>query len=367
MATAWDHRDPRRRDRERSRALATWLRTEVRPFSAFWRQRLSGVKIASLRDLAKAPTLTEHEAAGASLAFWGLYHMGLATRLAALHPRRGADALEAPLRRSVAVLPPTVVAAPGGEAAATIEALGEIPGGLDHLRTILWVGDPPSETDRVAAVERASALAGRDVRVQAVWAPESARALWGEPRPAAADPAEATYGLATYPDLEVVEVRDPHGDVPVAEGEAGELVHTSLGWRGTATVRLATGAWTGGLVTSVPCPRTGRTVPRLAPWAVAGAWQPRVAGGDGRPVRVDLRGVETALADAGAADTSLVRDWSLRVDDGELVLALDTGGGRDVVLGLADAVAKHTGVAPRVSLDPQAAARRPRIGTAGPR
>lgn len=460
MATRWDRRNPRARDRERGAALRAWLNREVRPFSAFWRERLEGTRVVGLAGLRQVPVLDEAEAAiaggpggpallltpderafkrhadrgelwraawelrggrrgrrdllyrryqpvhvheagvakllsiaytrtdldrlhlaaarlaevlgltaadrlvnvvpvGPSVAFWSLYHLGVAARLPAVHPRAGKE-LEPALRRGAGVLPPTVVAAPAGDVPQLLELLADSPVDVSQLRTILWVGDPPTDPERIDTVTRASRLAGRDVRVQAVWAPDSARVLWGEPRPAEDDPPEATYGLATYPDLEVVEVRDPDRDTPVDEAEPGELVHTSLGWRGTATVRLATGAWVGGLVTSVPCPRTGRTVPRLAPEAVTGAWQPRVAGDNRQTTRVDLRGVGGALRAAGAVPPD-VRDWWLGVEHGELLLALDTAGGRDLALALVDAVATHTGVTPRLALDPQLAARRPQV------
>lgn len=466
MATSWDRRDPRARDRERGAALRAWLDHEVRPFSAFWGERLEGTRIRGLADLGQVPTLDEaetaaaggpggpalvlspderafqrhadrgelwraawelrggkrgrrdllyrryqpvhvHEAgvakllaiaytrtdldrlhlagarlaevlgltvddrlvnvvpAGPSVAFWSLYHLGVAARLAAVHPRAG-DGVEASLRRGAALLPPTVVAAPADDVPRLLELLGDSPVDVSELRTLVWVGDPPTEAERVATVTQASRLAGREVRVQTVWAPDAARAVWGEPRPAADDPPEATYGLATYPDLEVVEVRDPDRDTPVGEAEGGELVHTSLGWRGTATVRLATGAWVGGLVTSVPCPRTGRTVPRLAPEAVTGAWQPRVVDDRRQTTRVDLRGVAGALRAAGATPPE-VRDWWLGAEHGELVLALDTGAGRDLALALVEVVASHTGVTPRLALDPQLAARRPQVAAAGPR
>lgn len=460
MATRWDRRDPRARDRERGAALRGWLDHEVRPFSAFWRERLEAVRVRGLADLAEVPVLDEAEAAtaggpggpallltpderafkrhadrgelmraawelrsgrrgrrellyrryqpvhvheagvakllsiaytrtdldrlhlasarlaevlgltvtdrlvnlvpaGPSVAFWSLYHLGVAARVPTVHPRVG-DGMEPALRRGAGVLPPTVVAAPAEDVPTLLELLADSPVDVSELRTILWVGDPPRDADRAETVTTACRLAGREVRLQTVWAPESARAGWGEPRPAENDPPEATYGLATYPDLEVVEVRDPDRDTPADEAEPGELVHTSLGWRGTATVRLATGAWTGGLVTSVPCPRTGRTVPRLAPDAVTGAWQPRVVDERRQPTRVDLRGVAGALRAAGAAQPE-VRDWWLGAQHGELVLALDTAGGRDLALALVDAVAAHTGVTPRLALDPQLAARRPQV------
>ena len=108
---------------------------------------------------------------------------------------------------------------------------------------------------------------------------------------------------------------------------------------------------------------SGATVPRLAPSAVDGAWQPAVVV-DGRTRRPDLRNVtriiEPAMARVGG------RDWSLRVADGRLRLALDAPAGavlddRD----LARRVGEACGLVPDVVRDPAAAAERPRLGRAG--
>jgi hypothetical protein len=151
-------------------------------------------------------------------------------------------------------------------------------------------------------------------------------------------------------------------DRMAGEQEPGELVYTSLGWRGTVTIRLATGSWTAGLVSTVPCPLTGRTVPRLAPAAVDGAWQPRVHDG-GRRVRVDLRAAPKALRQA---DSSALRDWSLRVIDERLVLGLDLAtDDRELAARLGTAVGHAVGVMPEVRIGPRVAAARPRLGSAG--
>lgn len=368
----WDYRPLRVRDRARDRLLVEWLDHEVRPFSAFWAQRLSGGRVRRAADLDRVPVAEEadlalaggpgnpallllptedafkrharrtellaaarelrgggaqarravlfrrykpvhvHEAgvarpltvaytrtdldrlhlAGARLAevlglgagdalvnavppgpflrFWGLYHSALATRMTALHPRGEGRAPARTLAGALAVLPPTVIALPGEEALALLDGLAAEGARAERLRTVLWMGPPPDALTRHAVADAAARLGADDVRVQAVWAPESARALWGECRPPTADPPEAAYGLHTYPDLEYLEVRDAAGS-RAGETEPGELVLTTVGWRGTVLVRAATGTWTGGLSTRASCPNCRRTVPRLAPDVRVGA------------------------------------------------------------------------------------------------
>jgi hypothetical protein len=325
------------------------------------RLHLAGARLAGVLGLTSDDALINAVPAAPTVRFWGLYHAALACRMTALHPRSpGGDPLRA-VARAFALLPATVLAAPVAEAEALLAGLAERRVDASAVRTVLTVGAPPSPGQRAVLTAAAEELAGRAVRVQAVWAPETARALWGECRPAAGDPPEATYGLHTYPDLEILEVRDVLAGRLAPEAEPGELLYTSLGWRGTALLRFATGSWTGGLVTSVPCPACGRTVPRLAPAVRGGAWQPRVRTGD-QTQRVDLRRAAEAL---GPERLRLlrVRDWSLRAADGRLVLGVDAS--ETAAETLARSVATAVGVAPEVRLSPDAAAVRPQLGDAG--
>ena len=69
-------------------------------------------------------------------------------------------------------------------------------------------------------------------------------------------------GYHLYPDLEYFEVIDKDGK-RVKDGEPGELVYTSLGWRGSIVLRYRTGDMTQG-IDYEPCPHCGKTVPRIS-------------------------------------------------------------------------------------------------------
>ena len=462
----WDRLAPRALAREQARLLGGWIDREVRPFSGFWRSRLTGRSISSTADLRSVEVLTEadvagaggagnpdllilptedgfkrhasrrelldaakevgaggaegrraalfrrykpvhvHEAgvgqllaiaytrsdldrlhlagarlmevlglgaddsmvsavpAGPSLPFWGLYHAALAARMTALHPRGAGESILRPVQRALALLPTTVLAAPVGEASGLLEQLAERGARLEGLRTLLTIGPPPSPQLRTTLAHRAQRLAGQPVRVQAVWAPEMSRTLWGECRPPTADPAEATYGLHTYPDLEIVDVRDPATGANAVEGDEGEVVLTSMGWRGTALVRVASGAWTSGMSLTTPCPACGRTVPRLAPEAADAAWQPRVRGVTGKLTRADLRSVRQVLT-VETLQRWNVRDWSLRPVGDRLVLALHGPRDQHVLGPLGARLEEIVGAAVDVRIDPALAAARPQVGAAG--
>ncbi|MBI5072797.1 AMP-binding protein [Candidatus Woesearchaeota archaeon] len=69
-------------------------------------------------------------------------------------------------------------------------------------------------------------------------------------------------GYHLYPDMEYIEIIDAEGN-PVADGESGEIVYTSLDFRGTAFLRYKTGD-IGSLQTG-PCPYCGAKTPRINP------------------------------------------------------------------------------------------------------
>lgn len=70
-------------------------------------------------------------------------------------------------------------------------------------------------------------------------------------------------GYHLYPDMEYFEVIDKDGN-RVKDGEPGELVYSTLDWRGTIVMRYRTGDLTQGIEYS-PCPNCGKTVPRIHP------------------------------------------------------------------------------------------------------
>lgn len=330
------------------------------------RLHLAGARLVEVAGLGADDALVNGVPAGPSVAFWGLYHAALAARMTALHPRADGRAPVLALAQALQILPATVLALPVGEAVDLLCGLADRGVPAERVRTVLTVGPPPDTDVRAQIVEAARELgAAEKVRVQAVWAPASARALWAECRPPSADPTEATYGLHTYPDMDVLEVRDVNRGRPAGENEPGELVLTSPGWRGTALVRTATGAWTAGLVTTAACPNCRRTVPRVAPSVVEAAWQPRVSTPDG-PVHVDLRRAPAVLTSERLRELD-IRDWSLRAVDGELLLGLDLAThDREAIADLAYDIGEAVGAVPEVHLGAGAAGVRPQLGEAGP-
>lgn len=80
----------------------------------------------------------------------------------------------------------------------------------------------------------------------------------------------------------------------LGEQEPGELVYTSLDWRGSALLRFRTGIVARRGITWDPCPGCRRTVPRIGPDLSRVEWQARVLGSRGE-VRADLADVLPTL------------------------------------------------------------------------
>ena len=169
---------------------------------------------------------------GAGLPFWQL-HLGCRRAgLALVHlgPRA--------TRKILARWSPDVVVGRRQELAALVEGWGSgRDPGPETVHTLIAVGLRPGAGD--AGPLDAFAAGGR--RVLGAWAPAGARALWAQCR--------SGTGVHTWPAVELVEEVD------------GELLWSSLAWKGSALFRLRTGQ--GGRLLHGPCPDCGRTSPRV--------------------------------------------------------------------------------------------------------
>jgi len=67
-----------------------------------------------------------------------------------------------------------------------------------------------------------------------------------------------------YPDMHIFEIINPDTGERVGDGESGEIVITSLDWRGSVVLRYRTGDYAKGGITFKKCEACGRTVPRLS-------------------------------------------------------------------------------------------------------
>ena len=184
---------------------------------------------------------------GPSVAHWQLVQGARAAGVPSMHLDPTLDSVA----ERVAELAPSVVA---GRPADLVRVFRQWEASGQPLTalTVLCIGEggPPSPDERAAV----SALAG-GATVVIAWAPDGARALWTECRPAAV---AAVYdralvpSLHTWPACEVLET-----------DEDDRLLWTAVGWAGSPLLRLRTDAMA--TVEVGPCPYCGVAGVQLHP------------------------------------------------------------------------------------------------------
>ena len=119
---------------------------------------------------------------------------------------------------------------------------------FSKLRTVIFGGE------RVSAGLRKKVTAQYPgLRIMSTYAFTEAKTAWVQ--------CHEESGYHLYPDMEYIELVNEAGE-PVVEGEPGEVVYTSLNWRGSMVMRYRTGDICEGM-SYEPCEHCGRTVPRL--------------------------------------------------------------------------------------------------------
>jgi hypothetical protein len=208
-----------------------------------------GRRWLELAGVARYDVLVSVLPPGPNLAYWQLVLGSRQAGVSALHmnPKTTVEQL--------AAARPNVVAGRPSDLIRLLEAARPIDRNLDGLRTLLVAGARLDGATR----RHLTALVDGQASVVAAWAPPGVRSLWVQCREG--------EGLHTAPDVELLEIVDPLTGTPVADGTEGEVVWTSLDWKGTVFLRLRTGVYGG--VDESPCPACGRTTPRLMPTGAA--------------------------------------------------------------------------------------------------
>lgn len=128
------------------------------------------------------------------------------------------------------------------------------------LRRLVLGGEKAEDGIRRKLRFLAAKLGSPDVDVVATYGFTEAKMAWAE---CPCSPDETPSGYHLYPDLALFEIVDPQTGMVVPEGSPGELVFTPLEARGSVVLRYRTGDYIDGGMVYEPCPRCGRTLPRL--------------------------------------------------------------------------------------------------------
>jgi phenylacetate-coenzyme A ligase PaaK-like adenylate-forming protein len=185
---------------------------------------------------------------------------------------------------------------------------GAPPSSLATLRLLVLWAPAEMQGARERYLVRLRTGGAREATVATLLGIPEARVAWAECPISPTNP-EASFGYHTYPDLELLEVVDDKGE-PVEEGQGGELVYTSLDWRGSALLRYRTGVVARGGITWERCPGCRRTLPRIVGGLSRVEWRTRIVGPRGE-VTVDIADVIPILWRAAG-----VALWQLDVQKG---------------------------------------------------
>ncbi|MBI4864798.1 MAG: AMP-binding protein [Candidatus Riflebacteria bacterium] len=117
---------------------------------------------------------------------------------------------------------------------------------------------PPGLRERMH--ELLTSMGAKDPNIFGTYGFTEAKMAWGE----CPTKLGVYSGYHVYPDLEIFEIVNPETGEPVAEGEGGEIVYSSIDGRGSVVFRYRTGDFSRGGMTWEPCPHCGRTLPRIS-------------------------------------------------------------------------------------------------------
>src|SRR5438874_4382970 len=184
-----------------------------------------GRRWLELAGVARYDVLVSVLPPGPNLAYWQLVLGSRQAGVSALHLNPNTTV------EQLAAARPNVIAGRPSDLIRLLEAARPIDRNLDGLRTVLVAGARLGD----AARQQLMTLVDGHAAVVAAWAPPGVRSLWCQCREG--------EGFHVAPDVELLEVVDPLSGVPVADGTEGEVVWTSLDWKGTVFLRLRTGVY----------------------------------------------------------------------------------------------------------------------------
>ena len=223
---------------------------------------------------------------GPSLPFWHGYYGAIGAGMSAFHLGGGAVVRPGQTAQWMQRVSASVLLAQPGYAEGLLR--GAPPSTLATLRLLLLWAPTEMQGARERYLVRLRTGGASEARVSTLLGIPEARVAWAE-CPVSSDQPETSFGYHTSPDLELLEIVDEE-DRTLGEGEPGELVYTSLDWRGSALLRFRTGIVARRGMTWERCPGCRRTVPRIEADLSRVEWRTRIMGPRGT-VTVDLADV----------------------------------------------------------------------------
>lgn len=227
------------------------------------RMREAGRRLFELLELKRKDMLINAFPFGPHLAYWMTYFAAEAAGVPALHTGGGRILGTSRVLDAIALLKGTVLTATPSYAYHLLRIAVQEERDLSSLRTLIVGGErlPAALKDKI--IELLGRVGAEEVAVASTYGFTEGRVPWSECR-ASALSKEKSSGYHLFPDMEIMEIVDPESGERLGEGDDGEIVYTSLEWRGSVLLRFRTGDLVKGGIDYSPCPYCGRSLPRLA-------------------------------------------------------------------------------------------------------
>ena len=226
------------------------------------RIREAGRRLFELLELKREDMIINAFPFSPHLAFWMTYFAAEAAGVPALHTGGGRILGTHRILEALERLKGTVLTATPSYAYHLLRIAAREGRDFSRLQTLIMGGDrlPAGLKEKIR--ELLGKVGAEQAAVASTYGFTEGRVAWGECRPSALSK-ELSSGYHLFPDMEIIEIVDPESGKRRGEGEDGEIVYTTLDWRGSVLLRFRTGDLVKGGVDMAPCPFCGRSVPRL--------------------------------------------------------------------------------------------------------
>lgn len=210
-------------------------------------KRMIGILNASANDvLVNAFPYAPH------LAFWHTFYAAKANNLLSLHTGGGKILGTEKIINAIEGMKATSLAGMPGYLYHLMRTAKEQKRNFENLNLVIFGGERVPLGLREKIKDFLAGMKSKNPRILSTYAFTEGKCAWIECKE------ESGYHL--YPDFEFIEIVDKNNE-RVGEGEKGEIVYTSLGWRGSVLLRYKTGDITKGIYyDKCSC---GRTLPRI--------------------------------------------------------------------------------------------------------
>ncbi|MBI3027742.1 AMP-binding protein [Candidatus Woesearchaeota archaeon] len=224
-------------------------------YTAFDLQRLeeSGKRMMGIFDVSKDEVVINAFPYAPHLAFWQTYYAAKGANLLTLHTGGGRILGTEKITALIESMKATCLAGMPGYLYHLLRAAEEQKNNLSSLGLVVFGGERVPVELRGKIRQFLKPIGSKAPAVLSTYAFTEGKCAWAE--------CYEESGYHIYPDFEFIEVVDKNGE-RVNEGEEGEIVYTSLDWRGSVFLRYKTGDITKGIYYG-RCPNCKRTLPRI--------------------------------------------------------------------------------------------------------